>query len=235
MIMPTIVTRVMKRNLRTNGALQLSLFDDRNMATITSPDFPFERLIVCRNPDLARARGRKRQDLLTATERDLTHIAAAVGRRRQPLRGAAEIGIKVGAVLDKHKMAKHFDLTITDDSLSFARNTAAIAAEAMLDGIYVVRTSLPADTLDEAGTCARLQITGPRRARLLLPEDRRSPGAAHLPLAGRPAFAPTSSCACSPTTSNGRCAPALSRCSTTMPIKKRPRPIRLANSDRCAA
>ena len=190
MIMPTIVTRVMKRNLRTNGALQLSLFDDRNMATITSPDFPGERLIVCRNPDLARERGRKRQDLLTATERDLTHIAAAVGRRRQPLRGAAEIGIKVGAVLDKHKMAKHFDLTITDDSLSFARNTAAIAAEAMLDGIYVVRTSLPADTLDEAGNVARLQITGPRRARLPPPEDRRSPGAAHLPLAGRPRSRP---------------------------------------------
>ena len=138
--------------LAEGGALQLSLFDDRNMATITSPDFPGERLIVCRNPDLARERGRKRQDLLTATERDLTHIAAAVGRRRQPLRGAAEIGIKVGAVLDKHKMAKHFDLTITDASLSFARKTAAIAAEAMLDGIYVVRTSLPADTLDEAGT-----------------------------------------------------------------------------------
>ena len=132
------------------GALQLSLFDDRDMATITSPDFPGERLIVCRNPDLARERGRKRQDLLTATERDLAHIAA-VGRRRQPLRGAAKIGIKVGVVLDRHKMAKHFDLAITDDSFRFARKTEAIAAEATLDGIYVVRTSLPADTLDEAG------------------------------------------------------------------------------------
>lgn len=89
---------------------------------------------------------------MTATERDLAHIAAAVGRRRQPLRGAAEIGIKVGVVLDKHKMAKHFDLTITDTSLSFARKLDAIAAEAMLDGIYVVRTSLLADTLDDAGT-----------------------------------------------------------------------------------
>ena len=133
------------------GALQLSLFDDRDMATITSPDFPGERLIVCRNPDLARERGRKRQDLLTATERDLAAIAAAVGRRRQPLRGAAAIGIKVGAVLDKHKMAKHFDLAITDDSFRFARKTEAIAAEATLDGIYVVRTSLPADKLDAAG------------------------------------------------------------------------------------
>src|SRR5512144_2454015 len=98
------------------------------MATITSPDFPGERLIVCRNPDLARERGRKRQDLLTATERDLAHIAAAVGRRRQPLRGAAKIGIKVGVVLDRHKMAKHFDLAITDTSLSFARTTDATPA-----------------------------------------------------------------------------------------------------------
>src|SRR5512134_759866 len=134
------------------GALQLSLFDDRDMATITSPDFPGERLIVCRNPDLARERDRKRQDLLTATERDLAAIAAAVGRQRQPLRGAAAIGIKVGAVLDKHKMAKHFDLAITDTRFSFTRKTDAIAAEAMLDGIYVVRTSLSADTLDDAGT-----------------------------------------------------------------------------------
>jgi hypothetical protein len=134
------------------GALQLSLFDDRDMAAITSPDYPAERLIVCRNPDLARERGRKRQDLLTATERDLSAIAAATGRKRQPLRGAAAIGIKVGAVLDKHKMAKHFNLTITDTGFRFARKTDAIAAEAALDGIYVVRTSLPAATLDDAGT-----------------------------------------------------------------------------------
>jgi transposase len=134
------------------GALQLSLFDDRDMAAITSPDYPAERLIVCRNPDLARERSRKRQDLLTATERDLSAIAAAVNRKRQPLRGAADIGIKVGAVLDKYKMAKHFDLTITDTGCSFARKTDAIAAEAALDGIYVVRTNLPADALDDAGT-----------------------------------------------------------------------------------
>jgi hypothetical protein len=138
--------------LMEGGALQLSLFDDRDMAAITSPDFPGERLIVCRNPDLARERGRKRQDLLTATERDLSAIAAAVNRKRQPLRGAADIGIKVGAALDKYKMAKHFDLAITDTGCSFARKTDAIAAEAALDGIYVVRTSLPADTLDDAGT-----------------------------------------------------------------------------------
>ena len=90
----------------------MSLFDERDMAAITSPDFPGERLIVCRNPDLARERARKREDLLAATERDLAKIAAGVARKTQPLRGAAEIGMAVGAVLDKHKMAKHFELTI---------------------------------------------------------------------------------------------------------------------------
>src|ERR1700681_2366620 len=96
------------------GALQLSLFDERDMAAITVPEFPGERLIVCRNPDLARERARKRQGLLAATERDLAAIVTAIGRKRRPLRGAAEIALKAGAVLDKHKMAKHFELTIDD-------------------------------------------------------------------------------------------------------------------------
>jgi hypothetical protein len=134
------------------GAFQLALFDQRDMAAITAPEFPGERLIVCRNPDLARERSRKRDELLAATERDLAALAAAVARRNRPLRGAAKIGLKVGAVLDRHKMAKHFALTITDDGFSFARKTAAIAAEAALDGLYVVRTSLPAESLDDAGT-----------------------------------------------------------------------------------
>ena len=140
------------RGLVEGGALQLSLFDERDMAAITSPDYPGERLIVCRNPDLARERARKRQDLLQATERDLAAIAKAVGRDTRPLRGKADIGLKVGAVLDRHKMAKHFDLTITDDRFAFARKEDAIAAEAALDGFYVVRTNLPADVLDDAGT-----------------------------------------------------------------------------------
>ena len=147
----TLASQISKLKQRF-GVSHMVLVGDRDMAAITSPDFPGERLIVCRNPDLARERGRKRQDLLTATERDLSAIAAATGRKRQPLRGAADIGIKVGAVLDQHKMAKHFDLTITDTGCSFARKADAIAAEAALDGIYVVRTSLPADTLDDAGT-----------------------------------------------------------------------------------
>ena len=130
------------------------MFDERDMAAITSPDYPDERLIVCRNPDLARERRRKREALVAATEKALTAIQRAVERRHQPLRGATKIALKVGAALDQHKMAKHFDLTIADDRFTFARKTEAIAAEAALDGIYVVRTSLPAATLDDAGTVA---------------------------------------------------------------------------------
>jgi hypothetical protein len=138
--------------LRDAGALQMSLFDERDMASITSPDFPGERLIVCRNRALAAERARRREDLLAATERELARIAAAVARQRQPLRGAAAIGLKVGAVLDQHKMAKHFTLDIADDRFGFARKTEEIAAEAALDGIYVVRTSLPATVLDDPTT-----------------------------------------------------------------------------------
>src|SRR6202011_1249088 len=138
--------------LLDGGALQMSLFDDRDMAGITSPEFPGERLIVCRNRALAAERARKREDLLAATERDLARIATAGSRKRQPLRGKAEIGIEIGAVLDKHKMAKHFTLDITDTSFSFARKTAEITVEAALDGLYVVRTSLPAAALDDTAT-----------------------------------------------------------------------------------
>ena len=140
------------RGLIEVGAFQMSLFDDRDMAAITSPDFPGERLILCRNHALAAERSRKREDLLRATERDLAAIAAAVRRKRAPLRGKAEIGLAVGAVVDRRKMAKHFALTITDTSFAFARKSAEIAAEAALDGLYVVRTSLPAAALDDAAT-----------------------------------------------------------------------------------
>ena len=136
--------------LRDAGALQMSLFDERDMAAITSPDFPGERLIVCRNRALAAERGRRREDLLAATERELARIAAAVARQR--LRGAAAIGLKVGAVLDRHKMATHFTLDIADNRFGFARKTEEVAAEAALDGIYVVRTSLPATVLDDPTT-----------------------------------------------------------------------------------
>src|SRR6201995_5621563 len=140
------------KGLIESGALQLSLFDQRDMASITAPDFPGERLVVCRNPDLAAERRRKRDDLLAATERDLARIQAAVTRKRNPLRGTAEIALAVGAVIDTYKMAKHFDLSITDVAFSFARKTAEIQAEAASDGLYVVRTSLPAEALDDAAT-----------------------------------------------------------------------------------
>src|SRR6266513_2227080 len=138
--------------LLDGGALQMSLFDDRDMAGITSPEFPGERLIVCRNRALAAERARKREDLLAATERDLARIAAAVTRKRHPLRGKAEIGLEIGAVLDKHKMAKHFALDLTDTSFGFARKTDEITGAAALDGLYVVRTSLPAAALDDTAT-----------------------------------------------------------------------------------
>jgi hypothetical protein len=134
------------------GPLQLSLFDDRDLAEITSPDYPGERLMVCRNPALAAERARKRLDLMAATERDLQKIQDRVRRGRNPLKGAAAIGEAVGAVLGRRKMAKHFIRTITDRDFTFERNPASIEAEARLDGIYVLRTTLAADALDAAGT-----------------------------------------------------------------------------------
>jgi len=140
------------RGLLEGGSFQMSLFDDRDMAAITAPQFPGERLILCRNHALAAERARKREDLLKATERDLALIAAAVRRKRGPLRGRAEIGLAVGAVINRHKMAKHFALDITDTGFTVTRRQAEIAAEAALDGLYAVRTSLPAAVLDDAAT-----------------------------------------------------------------------------------
>jgi hypothetical protein len=134
-----------------NGPLQMSLFDDRDMAEITSPAYPGERLVVCKNPLLAAERARKRQDLLAATEADLRKLQARVERARAPLRGAGAIGQSLGAILNRHKVGKHFTTTIADDAFRFVRDTAAIEAEAALDGIYVVRTNLPAEHTDAAG------------------------------------------------------------------------------------
>jgi Transposase DDE domain len=140
------------RSLLDAGAFQLSLFDERDLASITVSDYPGERLIVCRNPDLAVARRRKREDLLAATERELAPIQNAVRRAKRPLRGEGDIGLKVGAVIGKYKMAKHFTLTITDTDFAFARKHDEIAAEARLDGIYVIRTSLAAKALDDSAS-----------------------------------------------------------------------------------
>jgi hypothetical protein len=134
------------------GPLQLSLFDTRDMAEITSPDYPGERLVVCKNPLLAEERQRKRDDLLAVTEADLRQIQARVAREKSPLRGAGEIGKAVGAVMNRRKMAKHFELTITDTAFGFSRKADAIADEARFDGFYVLRTSLSAQQADAATT-----------------------------------------------------------------------------------
>jgi hypothetical protein len=130
------------------GPLQLSLFDERDLAEMEAPEqFPGERLIVCRNPLLAAERTRKRGDLLAATERDLTRIAARTRAKREPLRGATQIGLAVGAVIGKYKMAKHFEIAIGETSLTWRRKPDSIEREARLDGIYVIRTSLPAEVM----------------------------------------------------------------------------------------
>jgi len=138
-----------KKLAEDGGPLQLSLFDQQYLAEITSPDYPGERLIVCRNPLQAAERTRKREDLLAATENLLAPIAARV--RAAKLAGASEIGVAAGKVIGKYKMAKHFDVEITDTSLAITRKQDQIDAEAALDGFYVLRTSIPADHLDAPG------------------------------------------------------------------------------------
>jgi hypothetical protein len=138
-----------KKLMANDGPLQLSLFDEQDLAEITSEDFPGERLICCRNPFLAAERARKREDLLAATERLLRPLIDRVTAGR--LRGADAIGVAVGKVIGKHKMAKHLDVAITDDSLAMTRRQDSIEAEAALDGIYVIRTPIPDGELDAAG------------------------------------------------------------------------------------
>jgi hypothetical protein len=131
-----------------DGDLQLTLFDVQDLAEITSPDFPGERLVACKNPYLEAERARKRESLLAATEADLEKIAAACTRTRRPLRGQDTIAVRADRVLSRRKVAKHFTIDIGDDHLSYARNQDSIAAEAALDGIYVLRTSVAASDLD---------------------------------------------------------------------------------------
>jgi transposase len=138
--------------LARQGRVSLSLFDERDLAEISSPDFPGERLVVCRNPLLAVERTRKRQELLAATEAQLEKIVAATRRARQPLRTAAKIGQRVGKVLNAYKVGKHFEIDITDTCFTYRRKQAQIQEEAALDGIYVVRTDVSADQLDAEQT-----------------------------------------------------------------------------------
>jgi hypothetical protein len=135
-----------------SGALQLSLFDQQDLAEIAHPDYPGERLIVCKNPLLAADRARKRLELLAATERDLAVIATAIQRAKRPLRGAAAIGLRVGKVLGRYKVGKHFTIAITDRAVDYQRDAAAIAAEAALDGLYVIRTNVPASGMPASDT-----------------------------------------------------------------------------------
>ena len=143
------------RELAQKGTIQLSLFDQRDLAEITSPDYPGERLICCRNPLLAEERARKREDLLQGTEKELNKIVAATQREKRRLKGKGKIGLRVGKVLNRYKVGKHFKLEITEEAFSYQRGTEKIAAEAALDGVYVIRTSVPADTLNAEETVRR--------------------------------------------------------------------------------
>ena len=136
------------KKLVRDGDLQLTLFDVQDLAEITSPDFPAERLVACKNPFLEAERARKREALLKATETDLEKIAAACTRTRRPLRGQDTIAVRADRVLARRKVAKHFTIDIGEDHLRYARNQDSIAAEAALDGIYVLRTSVAATDLD---------------------------------------------------------------------------------------
>jgi transposase len=140
------------RQLVEAGALQLSLFDERDLAEIQSPDYPKERLIVCRNPWLAQERAQKREALLQATERALDPIVAATRRAQHRLKGQDRIGLRVGKVVNRFKVGKHFKLTITEEAFSYQRDDARIAEEAALDGVYVIRTSVPKEKLDAEET-----------------------------------------------------------------------------------
>jgi Transposase DDE domain len=138
------------KKLVNDGALQLSLFDEQDLAEITSPDFPGERLVACKNPLLEAERARKRESLLQATEAGLAKITAATRRERQPLRGKDKIALRADRVLRRRKVAKHFTIGIGEDHFSYARNEESITAEAALDGIYVLRTSVDAGGLDSS-------------------------------------------------------------------------------------
>jgi transposase len=136
------------------GSLQTSLFDTQNLAEVTDQRYPGERLILCHNPLLGEKRAKKREDMLQATEKELAKVAAMVARGaaggRAGLQGAAKIGERVGRVVNKYAMAKHFVRTITDTSFSYQRDTASIAQEATLDGLYVIRTNVAPERLSTA-------------------------------------------------------------------------------------
>ena len=149
------------RTLVADGTLQLTLFDETDMAEITHPEYPGERLIACRNPFMAERRARVREELLRATEKALDKIVEATHRIKRPLREKDKIGLRVGKVIGKYKMAKHFQITITDTAFSYKRDTVGIEEEAAMDGIYVIRTSVPDKVMDaetSVGAYKRLSV-----------------------------------------------------------------------------
>lgn len=153
------------RQLVEAGEIQLSLFDERDRAEIQSSEYPDERLIVCRNPFLAEERAQTREALLQATEHELDKIVAATGRTKRRLKGQDRSGRRVGKVLNRFKVGKHFILTITEESFSYQRDAVRIAEEAALDGIYVIRTSVSKEELDtEEIVRAYKDLTGVERA-----------------------------------------------------------------------
>lgn len=153
------------QKLATGGHLQMSLFDQTDLVEIAHPDFPGERLIACFNPLLAEERARKRPELLAATEKQLDKIAAATQRRQHPLRGKQNIGLRAGRIVNRYKMAKHFELRIEDDSFHYERKTANIEREQSLDGIYVIRTSVPQEALSSQQAVASYKsLSGVERA-----------------------------------------------------------------------
>ena len=170
------------RELVSSGAVQRSMFDDTDLAEIRCDAYPGERLIVCRNERLAEQRAHKREALLQATEALLAPIVAATQRDKRRLKGQEKIALRVGKVIGKYKMAKHFELDITETSLTYRRNAEAIAAEAALDGLYIVAHQCPRRRARCRAHRARLQGIERGRARVPQPQDRGPEGAAHLSL-----------------------------------------------------
>ena len=233
--------------------MQMSLFAEMNLLEIRSDAYPGERLMVCRNPLLARQRAFKRQEMLSKTEELLNEIVAATRRDRRPFRGQDRIALRVGKVVNKYKMAKHFGLDITEESFGYRRNTASIAAEATLNGLYVIRTSLPAEEMGAEATVRAYKGLS------IVEQAFRSYKTVDLKVRPSITGAMTgcglmSSCACSLTTSSGTCARRLApllfddhdpagapRSSVVAPAKvsrasgRKPRPSRQLTASRCTA
>ncbi len=153
------------QKLASDGALQVSLFDQRDLAEITHPDYPGERLMACFNPLLAEERSRKREDLLQATEKQLEKIAAATRRSQRPLRGKHNIGLRVGRTLGRFKMGKHYQIVIEEDGFRYQRKSDSIEREKMLDGIYVIRTNVTAEAMSSDDVVRSYkQLSGVERA-----------------------------------------------------------------------